>query len=141
MWSSTRTRPGLPAFHTLAFTQRPNYASSLAACTACLTTNHPITWNDRSIWFATHAQSCNSDYLCEKGKCAKEEPAKRLHMVLCGQHIAENQGEIDAFKLTHQKYSNMKLYQLSSNLKKPVDLDLSEEREREGEGGSARVQG
>ena len=56
-------------------------------------------------------------------------------MVLCGQHIAENQGEIDAFKLTHQKYSNMKLYQLSSNLKKPVDLDLSEEREREGEGG------
>ena len=94
-----------------------------------------ITWKQRATWYATHEAACSKDFLCEEGSCEAKPHEFSLHMVLCGEHIAQNQGAIDRFKSTHQKYSNIALYQLSSNLKKPVDHDLAKEREREGEGG------
>ena len=102
-----------PAFHTLL----KEGQFLLAACTACLTTNHAITWKQRATWYATHEAACTKDFLCVEGSCQAKLREFCLHMVLCEEHIAQNQGAIDQFKSTHQKYSNIALYQLSSNLK------------------------
>lgn len=40
-----------PHFSTLATTQRINYANSLQSCLSCLSTNHPLTWNERNEWY------------------------------------------------------------------------------------------
>ena len=87
-----------PAFHMVAFTKRVNFANSLAACTACLTTNHAITWKQRATWYATHEAACTKDFLCEEGSCQAKPREFRLHVVLCGEHIAQNQGAIDQLK-------------------------------------------
>ena len=44
-----------------------------------------------------------------------------MHVTLCSEHIKLNETRIDDYKRLNKDFTNMKLYQLTSYIKKPAE--------------------
>ena len=124
-------------FGNLAASRRTNYAKSILACVGCLQVDPTMDWDDRPGWFANHLPSCNREFICQHEDCQKNKKMiDQPHVVLCAEHLQENQPEIDKFKKTNTMFNNIKFYHLgTSNLKKSDEPAVYSIAGGKGEGG------
>ena len=121
-----------PSFRQARGKDRINIAAKMRSCFRCLRMDSNIDFKNKDVWWKNHEKNCQTQWVCQFGKCSGSEKNRQYHFLMCSFHVEENKErdrlfveDMDQKHVTPgmRFFFNYNLFQLDSQPSRPISND------------------